>query len=118
MAAQNAVLCAPAIFIYECDSVIRLRVHQNNLSLADAQAARVLLDALGVHVEYDAADRERAYQIAEQYDQPRAYDAAYAAHAEARGLELVTADKPFFESVNGSKRPKSAPPLGFVKLLK
>lgn len=118
LGAQNVRFCAPALFVYECDSVTRLRVRQNKLSDADAQVVRTLIDALGVQVEYDGADRDRAYQIAEQYDQPRAYNAAYAAHAEARGVELITTDAPFFEAVNGDKRPKSVPPLEFVKLLK
>lgn len=60
---------------------------------------------------------DRAFQIAVDYDQPRAYDAAYAAHAEARGLKLITTDKPFFEALNGVKRPQKMPPLSFVKLL-
>lgn len=38
-------------------------------------------------------------------------------YAEARGVELITTDKPFFEAANGAKRPKSAPALTFVTLL-
>jgi predicted nucleic acid-binding protein len=117
LAAQNAILCAPAMFTYECDSVIRLRVYRGNLSATDATTARAIIQALGVVVEYDPGDRERAFQIATDYSQPRVYDAAYAAHAEARGVELVTADEPFFEAVNGASRPKKAPPLTFVQLL-
>ena len=71
-----------------------------------------------ITIEYDEADRDRAFAIAQQYDQPRCYDAAYAAHAEARGVEMVTTDAPFFEAVNGSKKPKKASALTFVKLLK
>ena len=48
---------------------------------------------------------------------PRTYDAAYAAHAESRGIELITAGKPFFESLNGDKRPTGAPALTWVQLL-
>ncbi len=116
-AAQNVTLCAPAMFAYECDSIIRLRVYKKALTLQKAEEARAFLDALGITIEYDASDRTRAYQIATDYDQPRAYDAAYAAHAEARGVELVTTDAPFFEAVNGAKKPKKAAALTFVKLL-
>jgi predicted nucleic acid-binding protein len=117
LGAQGATLCAPSMFAYECDSVIRLRMWKGDLSPTEAAEARALVAALSVAVEYDARDSDRAFQIACDYDQPRAYDTAYAAHAEARGLELVTTDKPFFEALNGPKRPKTAPPLAFVRLL-
>ena len=80
LAARNAEFCSPAIFVYECDSVIRLRVHQQKMSVESAQEARDLIEALNVQVEFDASDRKRAFQIATIYAQPRAYDAAYAAH--------------------------------------
>ena len=117
LSAQNALLCAPALFVYECDSVIRLRVHQHKMTDEEAEEARALIDALQVEIEFDRADRERAFEIATIYDQPRAYDAAYAAHAQARDLDLITADRPFFEALNGDKLPEGAPALSFVTLL-
>ena len=117
-AVQGTTLCAPAMFAYECDSVIRLRLWKGSLSEAEATLARAALQSLPITIEYDEADRDRAFAIAQQYDQPRCYDAAYAAHAEARGVEMVTTDAPFFEAVNGSKKPKKASALTFVKLLK
>lgn len=105
-------LCAPSIFAYECDSVIRRRVHLGTLTPDAAKEARELIAALGVEIVYDPASRERAYQIAEQYDQPRVYDAAYAAFAEARGLELWTDDERFYNAVTTGKKP-----LGFVKFV-
>lgn len=117
-AVQGTTLCAPAMFAYECDSVIRLRLWKGSLSEAEATLARAALQSLPIVIEYDEADRDRAFEIAEEYDQPRCYDAAYAAHAEARGVEMVTTDAPFFEAVNGSQKPKNARALPFVKLLK
>lgn len=114
---RNITLCAPPMFAYEVDSVLRLREWKGELTPTQVEEARTLIDALGVEIEYDAADRERALEIARQYDQPRAYDAAYAAHAEARGVELVTTDQPFYEALNGKKKPKAAPALSWVKLL-
>lgn len=118
LVAQEATICAPAMFAYECESVLRLRVWKGEMTETEAAEARRFIDALGVEIEYDVADRERAFEIARQYDQPRAYDAAYAAHAEARGIELVTTDKPFHKAVNGAKKPKNAPALSWVKLLR
>ena len=116
-AAQNVTFRSPAIFAYECDSVIRLRVWKQTLTPAQGQLARAAIAALPIEIEFDAADRDRAFEIATLYAQPRAYDAAYAAHAQARGLEMVTTDAPFFAAVNGDQRPASVPPLDFVQLL-
>ena len=117
MVAQGTTLCAPPLFLCECDSIIRLRVFKGALNEAEAEEARLFLRTLDVKIEHDAADTQRAYEIAREYRQPRVYDSLYAAFAEVRGVELVTADRPFFEAVNGNKRPKTMPPLAFVKLL-
>lgn len=117
LASQKATLCAPAMFIYECDSVIRLRLYQGDLSYSEAQDARAAIAVMAVCFEFNSRESERAFQIACDYNQPRAYDAAYAAYAESRGVDLITADRPFFEAVNGSKRPRTKSPLPFVKLL-
>jgi predicted nucleic acid-binding protein len=117
LASQKATLCAPVLFIHECDSVIRLRLYKGDLSSSEAQEARAAIVVMAVCVEFNIQESERAFQIACDYNQPRAYDAAYAAYAESRGVELVTADRPFFEAVNGGKRPRTRSPLSFVKLL-
>lgn len=117
LASQNIPICAPALFAYECNSVIRLRLYKGSVSEIEAQNARAVVTALPIELEYDAAIEDRAFQIACDYNQPRAYDAAYAAYAESRGVDLITADHPFFEAVNGSKRPRHTPGLSFVKLL-
>jgi predicted nucleic acid-binding protein len=115
---DNVRLCAPALFEYECNSVLRLKVASAKISAAEAIRARSILDAFGVTAEYDPRDLPRAYQIATEYHQFRAYDAAYAAHAESRGIKFYTIDEPFFEAVNGSKLPHGAPRLKFVELVK
>jgi len=118
LAECGVTLCAPAMFSYECDSVLRLHEWKGDLSGAEADEARAVIAKLNVQIEYDPRDHRRAVEISRQYDQPRAYDAAYAAHAEARGIELVTIDEPFYEALNGAKKPKSAPALTWVRLLK
>lgn len=102
-------LRAPSLFAYECDSVIRRHVHLKVLSLDDAREIRQLIAALGVAVTYDASILERAWETADTYGQPRAYDATYAAFAESRGLDLWTADKRFYNAV--------AAALPFVKFV-
>ena len=115
---RGSLFCTPAMFAYECDSVICLRAWKKELDNEDVQLARAAIAALPITIEYDLSNHDRAFEIARQYDQPRAYDAAYAAHAEARGVELFTVDEPFYQAVNGNKKPKKAPALFWVKLLK
>lgn len=116
---QGVSLYAPQLFAYECDSIIRLRVYKGAYSEAEAQEARALIAALGVAIEGGgAAEADRAFEIARDYDQARVYDATYAAFAQLAGVELHTTDAPFFDAVNGAKRPKAAAPLAFVKLLR
>ena len=114
---QDVLFCTPAMFAYECDSVLCLRAWKKELDSEEVQLARAVIDALPIAIEYDASSQDRAFEIARQYDQPRAYDAAYAAHAEARSVELLTIDEPFYQAVNGNKKPKKAPALFWVKLL-
>jgi predicted nucleic acid-binding protein len=106
---RDVTLCAPSIFVYECDSVIRRLVFTGALTPDQADEARKLISALGVDVIHDAAILDRAYQIAAERNQPRAYDAAYAAFAQARGLELWTDDERFYNAVSGA--------LPFVKFI-
>ena len=99
---RNRDLCAPPLFENECDSVIRRNLHRGTFNEADAEEARRIIAALGTRIIYEAATAPRAFEIATFYNQPRAYDATYAALAEAYGLELWTADKRFYNSVNGA----------------
>jgi predicted nucleic acid-binding protein len=73
------------------------------------KAAQMLLNALPVVIVYDPRVRERAREIAEQFNQERVYDATYAALAELRGCEFWTADKAFFDTVSGT--------LTFIKFI-
>jgi predicted nucleic acid-binding protein len=98
-AARGVILCAPAIFDYECESVIRRRVFLKTLSPDDAEEVRAIVAALAVDVTHDHGILARAYQIATVHGQPRTYDASYAAFAEARGLELWTDDQRFYNAV-------------------
>lgn len=119
LSAQNVRLCAPQLFVYECDSIILLRVHRGASSDEQAQEARAIIAALSVSIEGGGqVEADRAFALATEYAQPRVYDATYAAFCEVRGVEFHTADKPFFEALNGSKRPKAARPLAFVTLLR
>jgi predicted nucleic acid-binding protein len=109
LAQENARLIAPPIFESEADSIIRRRVYLETLTQPAGAAALALMDALQVEIIYEPATRLRAREIAAQNNQVRVYDSTYAALAEARSVELWTADERFYNSVSGA--------LPFVKFI-
>ena len=90
---------APPIFPNEVDSVIRKRVFYLKMSIDEAHKAYMLIDQIPVKI-LDIFDvRQRAREIAEQFNQRSVYDATYAALAELRNCEFWTADKAFYNAV-------------------
>lgn len=98
-AQRDVLLVAPPLYESEADSVIRRRVHHNKMTPSAAEASQTLLNALPVKIIYDPNVRERARNIAEQFDQDRVYDATYAALAALRSHEFWTADRKFYDVV-------------------
>jgi predicted nucleic acid-binding protein len=108
LAKREARIIAPALFLCECDSVIRLRIFKGALNGEEATQAREIIALLAVAID-DVAIYDRAFEIACLYNQPRTYDSTYAALAESRGVELWTADERFYNAVSGA--------LPFVKFI-
>jgi predicted nucleic acid-binding protein len=102
-------LITPPLFENETESVIQEEVFFGHVSVMDADKALRALDNAGVQIIYDPRVKERARQIARQFNQRRVYDSTYVALAELRGCEFWTADKAFYDAV------KSV--LTFVKYL-
>lgn len=106
---QGIDLIAPPLFTSEVDTAIRKRVYDGRLSQADAQRAYAVLDRAPVRTVTHPNLRQRARQIAEEFNQRTIYDATYTALAQLRGCEFWTADKVFYDTVK--------PVLTFVKHL-
>ena len=106
---NHVTLIAPPFFESETDTAIRKRVYEGKLSLADAKKAFAGLDRVTVQLITHPNLRQRAREIAEQFNQRTVYDATYAALAELRGCEFWTADKLFYDAVKAV--------LSFVKYL-
>lgn len=106
---NNVTLIAPAFFVCEADSAIRKRVYEGKLSLTDAKKAFAGLDKVTVQILTHQNLRQRAREIAGQFNLRTVYDATYAGLAELRGCEFWTADKVFYDMVNAV--------LTFVKYL-
>jgi predicted nucleic acid-binding protein len=108
--ANNQIsLVAPPTFEGEADGAVRYLAHVGKITSAAEQAAFALLDALPLSTVHDPHVRQRARDIARQFNLPKVYDATYAALAALRGCEFWTADQRFFNAVSGS--------LTFVKFI-
>jgi predicted nucleic acid-binding protein len=102
-------LIAPPDFISEVDSAVRKRVYEGRLLAAEARKAYAYLNLVPVRVVDVPGMRQRARDLAEQFNQRTVYDAMYTALAELRGCDYWTADTTYYEAVRGRLR--------FVKFL-
>jgi predicted nucleic acid-binding protein len=98
-AQKGIILIAPPFFVSEVDTVIRKRVHDGRMSQAGARRSYAVLDRAPDQIMTHPNLRQRAREIAEQFNQRTVYDATYAALAQLRGCESWTADKGFYDAV-------------------
>ncbi len=109
--AHHTEMIAPAFAAAEVDSVLRQKVVRGELTQPAADAAFQLARRLPITFDGDTDYRERAWEIAKQFQFSQAYDAAYLALAEQRGCEFWTADKKLRERVKDTEQ------FDFVRLL-
>jgi predicted nucleic acid-binding protein len=107
--AKGAKLIAPPFFVCEADSAIRKRVFDGKMTAPEAQKAYAIPDAAPVSIVDAPGMRQRAREIAEQFNQRAVYDATYIVLAELRGCEFWTADKSIYDAVKTT--------LSYVKYL-
>jgi predicted nucleic acid-binding protein len=107
--ASGITLIAPSLFESETDSVVQTRLVEGRTTPHVADQTLALLDNAPVVIVAHPRLRQRAREIARQFNQRKVYDATYAALAELRGCEFWTADKAFYDAVKAA--------LLFVKYL-
>ena len=99
-AEQEKRLIAPAFFDVETDSILRQKVLlRRELTADEGERAFASLRALPITTSHSAEQRERAWQIACEFNFPTVYDATYLALAELRDCEFWTADEKLFKQV-------------------
>lgn len=107
--AASITLIAPPLFESETDGIVQTRLVERRTTPAVADRTFALLDSAPVMIVTHTRLRQRAREIARQFNQRKVYDATYAALAELRGCEFWTADKTFYDAVKAA--------LPFVKYL-
>ena len=96
----NAQLCVPDLFFIECANVLWKKVRRGEYSAQIAAQNLSDLRTLDLPTTPSSELMERALQIACDLG-ITAYDACYAALAEARGIPLLTADNQLAAKVAG-----------------
>lgn len=95
----GTTLAAPRLFRSEITAVIRKVVYQQRIS--HEQGREMLARFLIYPLEFyeDDALLKAAYELADEFHRPRAYDAQYLALAQRLSCEFWTADERLFNAV-------------------
>ena len=100
-ASEEIQLIAPVFFEVETDSILRQKVSlRQELSADEAQRAFTSLRALPIKTRHSPEQRERAWEIASEFQLPTVYDATYLALAQLGQCEFWTADEKLFKRVS------------------
>ena len=86
-------LIGPPLLFAETPSVLRNKVYRRELSREEGNRRLERFIELEIHVVSPRGLAVRAWEIATQFNQPRAYDAQYVALAELEGCDLWTSDR-------------------------
>ena len=98
--AEDRQTLAPSHLTFEVTSVVRNHVFRGNISLEAGLAALEAFQAQEIDLLPPATLVQRAWELAEQFDRPTAYDSFYLAAAEHTGSEMWTADRRLFAAVH------------------
>ncbi len=90
---------APPLFFAELTSVLRESVHFDRITAEHGEEAFNLSQGLRIRPFDTDALQRRAWDLARQYNRPRAYDAQYLAAASLLGCDLWTADRKMVNAV-------------------
>ncbi|MBE0689155.1 MAG: type II toxin-antitoxin system VapC family toxin [Anaerolineae bacterium] len=92
-------LAAPRLFRSEITAVVRKVVYQKRITHEQGRVmlAQLLIYPLEFHE--DVALLKAAYELADRFNRPRAYDAQYFALAERLSCDFWTADERMFNAV-------------------
>ena len=100
LADDNRIL-APYHLVFEVISVIRNYVYRGKISTEAGRAAVEAFTVQDIELIPPESLCIRAWELAEQFSRPTAYDSFYLAAAEYVGCDLWTADGRLYRAVRG-----------------
>jgi predicted nucleic acid-binding protein len=107
--AHEVRVLAPCHLVHEVVSVLRNHVFRKDIKPEDGERAFEAFLAQEIDLVHPGGLEARAWDLAQRFDRPTAYDAYYLAVAEAANCELWTEDARLYRAVHDS--------LDWVRLL-
>lgn len=103
--AASTQLAAPRLFRSEVTAVMRKAVYQQRIAHDQGRSllARRLVDPIEFYEDDDLL--ASAYELAQRFKRPRAYDSQYMALAERLNSEFWTADETLYNSIQSKFSP-------------
>ena len=99
--AEKVEITGPPLLYAEVTSVIRENVYHQRLLEEEGEDAFAAFCQMGIRSISHPELHLKAWELAKEYNQPRAYDSQYLALAKLMGCELWTADKSLVNSLQG-----------------
>lgn len=97
---EEVALIAPALFAFEVTSTLRRLVYLEQITPARGDKAFQAFLRLPVRLSHRRALFPLAWELAQELDRPRAYDATYLALAQLQECDFWTADKRLYNVVH------------------
>lgn len=97
--AEDIEIITPCHLAFEATSVIRNHVYRREMSSEAGRTAFEAIHAQGIKLVHPETLHERAWELAQQFNRPTAYDAYYLALGEIAGCEVWTADGRLYNAV-------------------
>ena len=97
--AEDFEIIAPCHLAFEVTSVIRNHVYRGEISAEAGQVAFEAIHAQGIKLVHPDTLHERAWELAQQFNRPTAYDTYYLALGEITGCDVWTADRRLYNAV-------------------
>lgn len=96
---SESEVATPFLFIYETTSVLRNRVYRKEITQSEADEALGILAGLRIAYLHPPAMLEAAWQLAQRFNRPTAYDSFYLALAQLEGCPFWTGDRRLYNAV-------------------
>ena len=98
---EQVTLIAPALLAFEVTSTLRRLVYLEEITPTEGEEAFEKLLEMNIRLSHQRGIFPLAWQMAQRFDRPRAYDTAYLALAQLRGCDFWTADERLYNTVRG-----------------
>ena len=99
--AKQMILVAPSLLAFEVASTLRRLVYLRAISIDQGEEAFTIFSRIPIRFSQRRGIIPLAWQLAKEFDRPRAYDTAYMAVAQLYRCDLWTADERLYNTVGG-----------------